>query len=120
MDAGDGCYDRGDCAAAGDVCDLPAAHSAIDRRNGAQMSYRPRFSTLFALALVLVAALLAGTAVLLNVSARPRAGKTVVTVRLWDEQVAAAYRASFAAFTRTHPDIEVHTDVVAPSTYFPP
>ena len=82
------------------------------------MSYRPRFSTLFALALVLVAALLAGTAVLLNVSARPRAGKTVVTVRLWDEQVAAAYRQSFAAFTRTHPDIEVHTDVVAYSTYF--
>jgi multiple sugar transport system substrate-binding protein len=82
------------------------------------MSYRSRFSTLFALALVLVAALLAGTAVLLNVSARPRGGKTVVTVRLWDEQVAAAYRESFAAFTRTHPDIEVHTDVVAYSTYF--
>src|ERR1700737_73964 len=120
MDAGDGCHDRGDCAAAGAVCGFPAAHRGIDRRNGAQMSYRPRSSTLFAVALVLVAAFLAATAVLLNVSARPRGGKTVVTVRLWDEQVAAAYRQSFAAFTRAHPDIEVHTDVVAPSTYFPP
>ncbi|MBV8862748.1 MAG: sugar ABC transporter substrate-binding protein, partial [Mycobacterium sp.] len=42
----------------------------------------------------------------------------VVTVRLWDEQVAAAYQQSFAAFTRAHPDIEVHTDVVAYATYF--
>jgi multiple sugar transport system substrate-binding protein len=82
------------------------------------MSYRPRFSTLCALALVLVAALLAGTAVLLDISARPRGGKTVVTVRLWDEQVAAAYRQSFAAFTRAHPDIEVQTHVVSYSTYF--
>ena len=51
---------------------------------------RPRFSTLVATALVLVAALLVVTAVLLDVSAAPRGGKTVVTVRLWDEQVAAA------------------------------
>jgi multiple sugar transport system substrate-binding protein len=82
------------------------------------MSYRPRFSTLFALSLVLLAALLAATAVLLDISARPPGGKTVVTVRLWDEQVAAAYRQSFAAFTRAHPDIEVHTHVVSYSTYF--
>ncbi len=45
-------------------------------------------------------------------------GKTVVTVRLWDQQVAAAYRDSFAEFTRTHPDIEVHVDVVAYASYF--
>jgi multiple sugar transport system substrate-binding protein len=82
------------------------------------MSFRPRFSTLFALGLMLVAALLAATAVLLDVTARPPGGKTVVTVRLWDEQVAAAYRQSFAAFTRRHPDIEVHTHVVSYSTYF--
>lgn len=79
---------------------------------------RPRFSTLVATALVSVAALLAATAVLLDTSAAPRGGKTVVTVRLWDEQVAAAYRESFAAFTRAHPDIEVRTNVVAYSTYF--
>ena len=82
------------------------------------MSLRPRFSTLFALGLVLIAALLAVTAVLLDISARPPGGETVVTVRLWDEQVAAAYRQSFAAFTRAHPDIEVHTHVVSYSTYF--
>jgi multiple sugar transport system substrate-binding protein len=82
------------------------------------MSLRPRFSTLFALGLVLIAALLAATAVLLDISARPPGGKTVVTVRLWDEQVAAAYRQSFAAFSRAHPDIEVHTHVVSYSTYF--
>ena len=82
------------------------------------MRIRPRFSTLFAMGLVLAAALLAVTAVLLDVSARPPGGKTVVTVRLWDEQVAAAYRQSFAAFTRAHPDIEVHTHVVSYSTYF--
>src|SRR5580693_7761726 len=82
------------------------------------MSLRPRFSTLFALGLVLIAALLAATAVLLDISARPPGGKTVVTVRLWDEQVAAAYRQSFAAFSRAHPGIEVHTHVVSYSTYF--
>ncbi len=79
---------------------------------------RPRFSTLVAVALTLIAALLAASAVLLDVSASPHGGKTVVTVRLWDEQVAAAYRQSFAGFTREHPDIEVRTDVVAYSTYF--
>jgi multiple sugar transport system substrate-binding protein len=82
------------------------------------MSLRPRFSTLFTLGLVLIAALLAATAVLLDVTAEPPSGKTVVTVRLWDEQVAAAYRQSFAAFTTAHPDIEVHTHVVSYSSYF--
>jgi multiple sugar transport system substrate-binding protein len=79
---------------------------------------RPRFSTLFALGFVLIAALLGFAAVVLDVTARPVAGRTVVTVRLWDEQVAAAYRQSFAEFTRTHPDIDVHTNVVSYSTYF--
>jgi multiple sugar transport system substrate-binding protein len=79
---------------------------------------RPRFSTLVAGALALVAVLLAATAVLLDRSGEPRGAKTVVTVRLWDELVAVAYRESFAAFTRAHPDIEVRTDLVAYSTYF--
>ena len=79
---------------------------------------RPRSSTLFALGFVLIAALLGFAAVVLDVTARPPTGKTVVTVRLWDEQVAAAYRKSFTEFTRTHPDIEVHTNVVSYSTYF--
>jgi multiple sugar transport system substrate-binding protein len=78
----------------------------------------PRFSTLAAAAVVLLAALLGAAAVLLDVSTAPRGGKTVVTVRLWDEQVAAAYRQSFAAFHRAQPDIEVRINVVAYATYF--
>jgi multiple sugar transport system substrate-binding protein len=79
---------------------------------------RLRFSMLFALGWVLIAALLVAAEVLLNVTARPPSGKTMVTVRLWDQQVAAAYRQSFAAFTREHPDIEVQTHVVSYPTYF--
>ncbi len=79
---------------------------------------RLRFSTRVLLAWLLVAAVLATAAVLLDVTARPHSGKTVVTVRLWDQQVAKAYRSSFAAFMQTHPDIEVQTDVVSYSTYF--
>lgn len=79
---------------------------------------RPRFSTLMAGALALVAVLLGATAVLLDYSGQPPGGKVVVTVRVWAEQIAAAYRQSFEAFTRAHPDIEVHTNVVAYSTYF--
>jgi multiple sugar transport system substrate-binding protein len=45
------------------------------------------------MAVLLVAAMLLGR------SDEPT-GRTVVTVRLWDEQVAAAYRESFAEFTR--------------------
>ena len=63
------------------------------------------------MAVLLVAAMLLGR------SDEP-SGRTVVTVRLWDEQVAAAYRESFAAFTREHPDIEVRVNVVAYSSYF--
>jgi multiple sugar transport system substrate-binding protein len=79
---------------------------------------RLRFSTRVTLAWLLVAVLLAAAAVALDVIARPPSGKTVVTVRLWDQQVAKAYRLSFAAFMKTHPGIEVQTDVVSYSTYF--
>ena len=81
------------------------------------MIRRVKFSTLSVAALVLVAVVLVAAAVALGRNAEP-GGRTVVTVRLWDEQVAAAYRDSFAEFNRVHPDIEVHTDVVAYSTYF--
>jgi multiple sugar transport system substrate-binding protein len=78
---------------------------------------RPKFSTLFIGGLALVLAVLLGAAVLLGGSGE-RSGKTVVTVRLWDEQVAAAYRQSFDEFSREHPDIEVRINVVAYSSYF--
>ena len=68
-------------------------------------------------ALVAVALVLVAAAVVLGRTAQP-SGRTVVTVRLWDQQVAAAYRESFAQFTREHPDIEVHVNVVSYATYF--
>ncbi|WAJ43549.1 sugar ABC transporter substrate-binding protein [Mycobacterium sp. Aquia_216] len=79
---------------------------------------RPRFSTLAAGALGLVVVLLAAIAVLLNYSGEPHGDKVVVRVRMWDAPLTESYRESFAAFNRTHPDIEVRIDLVAYSTYF--
>ncbi|MCV7144488.1 ABC transporter substrate-binding protein [Mycobacterium riyadhense] len=79
---------------------------------------RPRYSTLAAGALMLVAVLLGAAAMLLNGWGAPTGGKIVVTVRLWAEPIALAYRESFAAFTRMHPNIEVRTNLVSYSTYF--
>jgi multiple sugar transport system substrate-binding protein len=78
---------------------------------------RPKFSTLFAGAIALGLAVLLGVAVLLGGSAQ-RGGRTVVTVRLWDQQVAAAYRESFAQFGIEHPGIEVRVNVVPYASYF--
>ncbi|RFD25533.1 sugar ABC transporter substrate-binding protein [Mycobacterium uberis] len=80
---------------------------------------RPRYSTLIAATLTLVTVLLGVTAMLMDWSGgQPRDHKVVVTVRLWADQIAAAYTQSFQAFTRTHPNIEVRTNTVAYSTYF--
>ncbi|CAN5828527.1 sugar ABC transporter substrate-binding protein [soil metagenome] len=78
---------------------------------------RPRFSTVFAVTLALLAVVLLAAAVALGYTSEPR-GKTVLTVRLWDPQVATAYRQSLDEFTRRHPDIEVRVNVVAYSSYF--
>ena len=80
-------------------------------------SLRPRFSTLALAGLIAIALVLAGTAVLLGRTTDPR-GATVVTVRLWDRQVAAAYREGFAEFARQRPDIEVRINLVPYATYF--
>lgn len=79
---------------------------------------QPRFSTLAAGALGMVAVLLAAVAVLLNYSGEPHGNKIVVRVRIWDASLAEAYRQSFAAFNRTHPNVEVRINLVAYSTYF--
>lgn len=81
------------------------------------MTIRPRFSTLMLAALLAVAVVLAGAVAVLGRDDDPP-GATVVTVRLWDDQVAAAYRESFAEFSRTHPDIEVRTTLVSYASYF--
>jgi multiple sugar transport system substrate-binding protein len=81
------------------------------------MIARPKFSTTVVIALLAVAAVLIAAAVVIGRDTEPR-GRTVVTVRLWDRQVAGAYRRSFDEFTRRHPAIEVRVNVVAYSTYF--
>ncbi|MDT5358870.1 MAG: multiple sugar transport system substrate-binding protein [Mycobacterium sp.] len=78
---------------------------------------KPKFSTGFTAALALIFAVLMAAAVLLGRTGDSD-GRTVVTVRLWDEQVAAAYRQSFDEFSREHPDIEVRVNVVAYKSYF--
>ena len=81
------------------------------------MRLRPKVSTLVTGALALAMALLLVAAVLLDRTTEP-VGRTVVTMRLWDEQVAAAYRESFDEFTRIHPDIDVQLNVVPFASYF--
>ena len=76
-----------------------------------------KFSTRFVIAVAALMSVLLVAAVMLGRSAE-NTGKTVVTVRLWDPQVATAYRSSFAEFTRRHPDIEVRVNVVAYASYF--
>ena len=81
------------------------------------MIARPKFSTTVVIALLAVTALLIAAAVVIGRDTEPR-GRTVVTVRLWDQQVAAAYRRSFDEFPRRHPAIEVRVNVVAYASYF--
>lgn len=81
------------------------------------MINRPRTSALMLAALLAVVVFLTGAVMLLGRTDEP-SGRTVVTVRLWDDQVAAAYRESFAEFSRRHPDIEVRTTLVSYASYF--
>lgn len=76
-----------------------------------------RRSTLLAGGLALTMAVLLVIAMLMGRTVEP-ADKTVVTVRLWDPQVAAAYRESFEAFTAEHPDIQVRINTVPYASYF--
>ncbi|AMB60571.1 hypothetical protein AWU67_14445 [Microterricola viridarii] len=66
---------------------------------------------------VLVGALALGMGVL-AAGAIAGSGKTIVTVRLWDDSVAAAYKSSFAAFEAAHPDISVDVTVIPWSQYW--
>lgn len=77
----------------------------------------PKASTRFFAALAALLAVLLVAAVLLG-RVEEGGDRTVVTVRLWDEQVAAAYRTAFDEFSMQNPDIEVRLNVVAYSSYF--
>lgn len=78
---------------------------------------RPRFSTMLAVATALVFAALLVVAVGLGREVSPT-GKTVLTLRLWDQQVAAAYRESLDAFSTANPDIEVRIVTASYASYF--
>jgi multiple sugar transport system substrate-binding protein len=45
-------------------------------------------------------------------------GVTTVSLRLWDEDVAAAYEQSFAEFSRQNPDVAVQLNIVPWADYF--
>jgi multiple sugar transport system substrate-binding protein len=93
------------------------AQAAHPRSKVFAQAAHPRSSVLAVLGLATVFALLLVAAVLLDRTGEST-GKTVVTVRLWDQQVASAYRKSFDEFSRRHPGVEIRVDVVAYSTYF--
>jgi multiple sugar transport system substrate-binding protein len=67
------------------------------------------------LAAVVLALLLAGCSITPSDSAP---GKTTVTFRLWDDQVAKAYEQSFAAFEKKNPDIHVAVQIVPWADYW--
>lgn len=46
------------------------------------------------------------------------AGTTTVSVRIWDDQVQKAYQASFDAFTKANPDVNVKINLVPFADYF--
>jgi multiple sugar transport system substrate-binding protein len=53
-----------------------------------------------------------------NEAQQSNGGKTTVSVRIWDDQVAKAYEQSFAAFTKANPDITVKLNLVPYADYF--
>jgi multiple sugar transport system substrate-binding protein len=75
-----------------------------------------RTSTRVVLAVALAAALLV-TAVLWLGRSGDGSGRTVLGLRVWDESLVPAYRASLAEFERANPDVEVRLTVVPWSSY---
>lgn len=71
--------------------------------------------TLTLSALVAVLALVAGV---LLAGLIAGSGNTIVTVRVWDDKVAEAYKASFAAFHEENPGITVDVTVIPWSQYW--
>src|SRR3569833_2998001 len=65
-----------------------------------------------------VAVALLGSACSVSGGSDDGVGRTTVTFRLWDEQVAKAYRTSFDAFTKQHPDIKVDVQIVPWADYW--
>jgi multiple sugar transport system substrate-binding protein len=76
-------------------------------------------STIIAAGAAAVLLVITGAVAALNLSASESSSDaTTVTVRLWDDQVAAAYEKSFAAFERGNADIQVDVELVPYDDYF--
>ena len=113
VDVGDGGDDGGDRAADRVVRGDGPPHGPLHRGDGAEISLLPRRFPHVAVAVAASTWPCFWSPRCCWAGPAEPAGRTVVTVRLWDEQVAAAYRESFAEFSREHPDIEVRINVVA-------
>lgn len=81
------------------------------------MPNRPRVGRIALAALAGTALLAAGCSPATN-DDTSASGKTVVTFRLWDEEVKKAYDESFAAFEKENSDIDVKIEVVPWNNYF--
>ncbi|MFI2285574.1 ABC transporter substrate-binding protein [Nocardia beijingensis] len=75
-----------------------------------------RTSTRAVLAFALATALLVAAALWLGRDG-DRSGRTVVGLRIWDESLVPAYRASLAEFEQANPDVTVRITVVPWSSY---
>ncbi len=77
-----------------------------------------RRNTIITAALAALVAVLALGSGILLAGAIAGSGKTIVSVRLWDDKVAEAYKTSFAAFQESNPDITVDVTVIPWSQYW--
>ncbi|TFD74931.1 sugar ABC transporter substrate-binding protein [Cryobacterium sp. Sr8] len=78
----------------------------------------PKRSTVLAAGAAAVVLVIAGVVTALTVSGQGPADQTTVTVRLWDDQVAKAYEASFAEFEKDNPDVNVELSVIPWADYW--
>jgi multiple sugar transport system substrate-binding protein len=78
----------------------------------------PKRSTVIAASAAAALLVIGGAVTALTLAGHPSSTKTTVTVRLWDDQVAKAYDASFAAFEKKNPDIDVTITVIPWADYW--
>jgi multiple sugar transport system substrate-binding protein len=75
-------------------------------------------STIIAASAAAAVLAIVGIATALGVAGQGSADRTTVSVRIWDDQVAKAYDASFAAFEQKNPDIDVKLTVIPWAEYW--
>lgn len=75
-------------------------------------------STVLAAGAAAIVLVVVGVVAALSGSGQGAADQTTVTVRLWDDQVAKAYEASFAEFEKENPDVNVEVSIVPWADYW--